>query len=209
MLSESVQVSGADFKLPHASTETQNAVSADGQVIDLPKGVYNRVFILAASMNGDAPAEFKVGAASVRFNIQAWNGYLGQWDTREWKNVPNFNWSLSATAKWPPADLAERERRAPSVKYPDDYIGLREGFVKPAEVAWYASHHHTAEGLNVPYQYSYLYSYSTDLPAGAKTLTLPENKNVKVLAVSVANVPPQVTPVDPLFDTLGHTTPAQ
>jgi alpha-mannosidase len=193
--------------LPHASTETKDAVSADGQVIQLPKGDYNRVFILAASSNGDIPAEFKVGAAPVRFNIQAWNGYLGQWDTREWKNVPNFNWDISANAKWPPADLAAREKRAPSVKYPEDYVGLREGFVKPAEVAWYASHHHTAEGLNVPYQYSYLYAYSTNIPAGATTLTLPKNANVKVFAVSVANVPPQVTPAAPLFDTLQHAAP--
>ncbi len=207
MLGDSVSVSGVEFKLPHASTETENAVSANGQVIELPHGDYNRVYVLAASSNGDVPAEFKVGASPVRFNVQAWNGYVGQWDTREWKNVPNFNWNISATAKWPPEDFAARERRAPSVKYPEDYLGLREGFVKPAEVAWYASHHHTAEGLNVPYQYSYLYAYSADLPAGVNKLTLPKNENVKVFAVSVAKVPPQVTSAAPLFDALQHTAP--
>ncbi|HEY4359190.1 MAG TPA: glycoside hydrolase family 38 C-terminal domain-containing protein [Acidobacteriaceae bacterium] len=207
MLGESIDVGGVDFKLPHASTETDDAVTANGQVIELPRGNYNRVYILAASSNGDVPAEFKVGSTPVRFNVQAWNGFLGQWDTREWKNVPNFDWNISATAKWPPADFAEREKRAPSVKYPEDYLGLREGFVKPAEVAWYASHHHTAEGLNAPYQYSYLFAYSAELPTGARTLTLPKNTSVKVLAVSVANVPPQVTPAVPLFDALAHTEP--
>ena len=207
MLGDSVMLSGTEFKLAHASTNTKDALAADGQVIELPKGDYNRVFVLAASSDGDIAADFKVGAAPVRFNVQAWNGYLGQWDTREWKNVPNFDWNISANAKWPPSDLAEREKRAPSVRYPEDYVGLREGFVKPAEVAWYASHHHTAEGLNVPYQYSYLYAYSTDLPAGTTTLTLPKNKSVKVFAVSVAKVPPQVTPAAPLFDTLEHTAP--
>ncbi len=208
MLAESVMVNGVEFKLPHASTDTKDAVSADGQVIELPKGDYNRVFLLAASSSGDTPAEFKVGSAAARFNIQAWNGFLGQWDTREWKNVPQFNWNISPTTKWPPADLADREKRAPSVRYPDDYVGLREAFIKPAEVAWYASHHHEATGLNVPYQYSYLYTYSTEIPAGAKTLTLPKNTNVKVFAVSVAKVPPQVTPAAPLFDTVRLTAPA-
>ncbi len=207
MLGESINVNGVEFKLPHASTDTENAVSANGQVIQLPDGTYNRVYLLAASSTGDVAADFKVGSAPVRFNVQAWNGYVGQWDTREWKNVPSFDWNLSATAKWPPANLAEREKRAPSVKYPEDYLGLREGFAKPAEVAWYASHHHTAAGLNAPYQYSYLFAYSAELPAGAKTLTLPKNANVKVLAVSVANVPPQVTAAAPLFDTLRHTAP--
>jgi alpha-mannosidase len=46
----------------------------------------------------------------------------------------------------------------PSPRYPDDYAGLREGYVKPADVAWYVSHYHTADGLNEPYRYSYLFA---------------------------------------------------
>jgi alpha-mannosidase len=34
--------------------------------------------------------------------------------------------------------------------------------VKPVDVAWYASHYHTADGLNEPYQYSYLFAYAMD-----------------------------------------------
>ena len=95
----------------------------------------------------------------------------------------------------------------PSPRYPEDYAGLREGYVKPAEVAWYASHHHTADGLNEPYQYSYLFAYAMDVPAGAKTLTLPSNGKVRVFAVSVAEENPLVSAAQPLYDTLRHSEP--
>ena len=87
-------------------------------------------------------------------------------------------------------------------------LGLTPGYVKPADVAWYCSHHHTAEGLNEPYQYSYLFAYAIDLPANAKTLTLPNNDKVKVLAVSVADEGPLVKPAQALYDMLGRTEPA-
>jgi alpha-mannosidase len=40
------------------------------------------------------------------------------------------------------------------------------------------------------------------LPANARTLTLPDNANIRVLAVSVAEENPQVKPAQPLHDTL-------
>ena len=48
-----------------------------------------------------------------------------------------------------------------------DYTGLTPGFIKRAPVAWFASHHHDADGANVPYAYAYLYAYEVDLPEGA------------------------------------------
>jgi alpha-mannosidase len=92
-----------------------------------------------------------------------------------------------------------------SPSYPEDYLGLRPGYIKPATLAWYASHHHTPDGLNEPYQYSYLFAYGIDLPSNAKTLTLPSNDRIRVLAVSVAKEEPSVSPAHPLYDTLGRT----
>jgi hypothetical protein len=54
----------------------------------------------------------------------------------------------------------QREKRPPAPRYPEDYLDLEPGFIKPAGLAWYASHHHTADGLNQPYQYPYLFAYS-------------------------------------------------
>ena len=82
------------------------------------------------------------------------------------------------------------------------FPGLAPGYIKRADVAWYASHHHTPDGLNEPYQYSYLFAYAIDLPANARTLTLPDNANIRVLAVSVAEGNPEVKPAQPLYDTL-------
>ncbi|HKS76680.1 MAG TPA: hypothetical protein VJQ82_25925, partial [Terriglobales bacterium] len=89
-----------------------------------------------------------------------------------------------------------------SPRYPQDYIGLSRGYIKRAPLAWYASHHHTPDGLNEPYQYSYLFAYSMQLPRNATTLTLPKNENVRILAISVAHESPAVIPVEPLYDTL-------
>jgi len=210
MLPAQIAYHGVEFKLASAKTGTPNAVVAAGQVIDLPAGHYNRVYILAAAAGGDQVASFKVGDKATDLNIQDWSGFIGQWDTRVWKNNTVRDWAISAHhAVWPPADLEERERRAPSPRYPEDYVGLEAGFVKPAGVAWYASHHHTANGLNVPYQYSYLFGYSVAVSENGKTMTLPKNDKIRILAISVAEENPELHPVQPLYDTLNRTAPPQ
>jgi alpha-mannosidase len=70
-------------------------------------------------------------------------------------------------------------------------------------LAWYASHHHTADGANEPYAYSYLFAYSIALPANARALTLPDNDKIRVLAITVADESAEVIPAQPLYDTLG------
>jgi alpha-mannosidase len=206
MLSEKLTFDGVNFQLAHAATGAPNAVIADGQNISLPQGDFNRVYILAAA-NGDQTATFNLDRAASTLNIENWGGFIGQWDTRLWKTTPE-NWAISAQhAAWPPADMEKREAQRPSLKYPDDYIGLREGYIKPAPVAWYASHHHTEDGLNDPYAYSYIFAYALEMPAGgAKHLTLPKNGNIRVLAVSVAKSGGTTIPAHPLFDTLQHTS---
>jgi alpha-mannosidase len=206
MLPARMSFHGVEFKLGDAHTGSANAVVAKGQTIALPAGEYNRVYLLAASTEGDQVGEFRVGGKAARLSIEDWGGFIGQWDTRLWKGESKREWAISAHhAVWPDADVNEREFRAPSPRYPEDYVGLREGYVKPAELAWYASHHHTATGLNEPYAFSYLFGYSIDVPANAHTLTLPKNDRIRVLAVSVAEENPELVPVAPLYDTLVHT----
>ena len=81
-------------------------------------------------------------------------------------------------------------------------VKITPGFIKRAPVAWFASHRHGADGANEPYAYSYLFAYTIDLPAGAKTLTLPNNERIRILAVTVANEASEVRPAQPLYDTL-------
>ncbi len=210
MLPKKIVFHDVEFHLAAAKTGQPNAVVAKGQTIPLPEGRYNRIYILAASAEGDQNGTFTVGKSEFPLKIQSWTGFIGQWDTRLWKpQQPEKNWAISANhAAWPPTDMKDREARAPSPRYPEDYIGLEPGYVKPAALAWYASHVHTPQGLNQPYQYSYLFAYPIDIAEGAKTIKLPDNDKIRVLAISTAEEGDRLAPASPLFDTLGRTEPA-
>lgn len=208
MLPQTIEYGGVQFKLAPSGTGSANAVVPRGQSIQLPAGQYNRVYILAASADGDQKADFQLGNRIVTLNVQDWSGFIGQWDTRLWKQVPERDWAISANhPAWPPADLQERELRPITPRYPEDYIGLNPGYVKTADLAWYASHHHTADGLNQPYQYSYLFAYAIDVPSGECRLTLPNNDKIRFLAISTANEAPKLRPAYPLYDTLNRAEP--
>jgi alpha-mannosidase len=205
MLPREISFNGVNFRLPEAKTAVPDAVIAKGQTIDLPPGHYNRVYILASAIDGDQNAAFRIGNRVANLKIEDWGGFIGQWDTRLWKNEPKRDWAISAHhAVWPPPP---NWPKAWQPRYPEDYVGLVPGYVKPATLAWYASHHHTADGLNEPYQYSYIFAYDLDLPANAHTLVLPDNHKVRIFAISVAQENPHVRAAAPLYDTLGRSEP--
>jgi alpha-mannosidase len=178
MLPSQIRFNDVQFQLAAAQSGGPNAVVAKGQTIDLPAGHYNRLYILAASAEGDQKATFKLGNAAVDIIVEDWGGFIGQWDDRQWTSKDTSN---------------------------DDYgqmTGIRPGYIKRADLAWYCSHHHNAAGENVPYSYSYLFAYPIDLPAGAKTIILPDNDRIRILAMSVAKENPAVKPAQPLYDVL-------
>ena len=178
MLPAQIRFNDVQFELAPAKTGFPNAVVAKGQTIDLPTGDYNRVYVLAASAEGDQKATFDVGGKKVALNIQDWGGFIGQWDDRQWSSKDTSH---------------------------DDYgemTGIKPGYIKRADLAWYCTRHHNAAGANVTYRYSYLFAYPIDLPAGTKTIRLPNNDNVRILAVSVAHENSPVTAVQPLYDVL-------
>jgi alpha-mannosidase len=178
MLPEQITFNGVRFQLAPAKTGEPDAVVAEGQIIRLPEGEYHRAYVLAAAIDGDQSATFEAGGGKTTFNIQDWGGFIGQWDDRKWSSKDTLN---------------------------DNYgemLGIKAGYIKRADLAWYSSHHHNAAGQNVPYRYSYLFVYPVDLPAGAKTIKLPENNKVRILAISVADENPVVKPAQPLYDIL-------
>ena len=82
-------------------------------------------------------------------------------------------------------------------------------YSKRDNIAWYASHRHSA-GANDAYQYSYLYKYEISLPKGAKSITLPVNDKIKILAITVAiKTNEDVTPLQPLYDDFKDAKNAQ
>ena len=81
-------------------------------------------------------------------------------------------------------------------------LGITPGFIKRAALGWFASHRHTPSGTNEAYAYSYLFVYTLDVPAGARTLTLPDNDSVRILAITGSNERAVIKPAQPLYDTL-------
>jgi alpha-mannosidase len=81
-------------------------------------------------------------------------------------------------------------------------IGLRPGFIKRADIAWFSSQRRTPDGIPEPYAYSYLFAYAVDLPPGARSITLPDNDRIRILAITVADEPWVTRPAQPLYDTL-------
>ena len=209
MLPATLEYDGVSFHLAHAGTNLANAVVPRGQSIALPAGRYNRVFILASSAHGDQKAGFRTGSRSTVLNIQDWGGFIGQWDTRLWTKEPDGNqdWAISASHQVPASALEHRppstinSRYAP--RYPEDFLGVETGFLKPAGLAWFASHQHNKDGLNLPYHYSYVFAYAIEIQSGERTLTLPENPNIRIFAVSVAQQESGLVAVKPFFDTPG------
>jgi alpha-mannosidase len=194
MIPSDLEFGGVRFKLEAAEAGKHNAVVAKGQTIELPAGKYNQVYILAASADGDQMATFRAGDQPVDLNIEDWGGFIGQWDSRSWANkeVP-VRYPQGYT---PPAD-------APKTETVMEFTGqITPGFIKRAPVAWYCDHRHTADGKNEAYSYSYLFEYAIDLPEGAKSLTLPDNGKIRIMAVSVAKEAGLTKPAEPLYDTL-------
>jgi alpha-mannosidase len=192
MLPAQITFNDVQFRLAPATNWALNAVVARGQTLELPTGRYNRVYVLAASAEGDQKASFKTGSNNAdltihNLTVHGWGGFIGQWDDRQW------------IAKDTPIEghPGQTER--------DDYAemtGIKPGYIKRADLAWYCTHHHNAAGENVPYSYSYLFAYPIDLQPGAKTIQLPDNEKIRILAISVAEENPEVKAVQPLYDVL-------
>ena len=183
---------GVPFRLGSTADGQKNALACRGQSVPLSAGDFDRVMLLAAASNGDKPVVFKfTGDAPAepmegKATVQDWGGYVGQWDNRLWKGQV-----AELTYGWDnPLD------------------GLVPGFVKPATVAWYASHRHERGGDGF-YDYCYLFKYEFDLPKGARTLVLPDAPDARVFAITMVKSGRGPAPAArPLYDTFADHQPS-
>jgi len=207
MLPAEIPFGGIRFALGPTAGDAANAVVAKGQTVTLPSGDFDRLYVLAASADGDRQVTFGVGDRSVPLTVQDWGGYIGQWDNRVWRQV-----ELPTPPEPAASDSSREAQRARRIRTwvaangprtTDEFSGtIVPGYVKRAPVAWFSSHRHDADGANEPYAYAYLFAYAIDLPEGAATLTLPDVPAVRVLAVTAAKNAGGVVPARPLYDTL-------
>ncbi len=209
MLPREITFSGIRFSLAPAGTP--NAISAHGQTINLPAGQFNRVYLLAAAYSGganddgaprlpnaDTQATFKVGDQPVNLTIQNWTGYIGQWDNRLWQ-ARTRQVAVSRGANAAPAPGAPATRTITTQEFTGQIV---PGFIKRADIAWFASHRHADDGSNQAYEYSYLFAYRLDLPAGANAITLPRDEHIRILAITAVNEPAPLRPAHALYDVL-------
>ncbi len=125
---------------------------------------------------GDQKATFQVGGKKVDLNIQDWGGFIGQWDDRQWSSGDTSS----------------------------DNYGKMIGLTRPTSNAptWHGTARITTTPpvKMLPYSYSYLFAYPIDLPEEARTITLPNNDKIRILAMSVGEENPELKPTQPLYD---------
>jgi alpha-mannosidase len=171
LLPDFIESEGIRFKIGSKEDEQNNAVVCGGQTIPLPARSYTKLYLLAAAAN-DTRADFYVDGQPTALGIQRWTGYVGQF----------YNRILSPDQ--------------------DKVVEMKEPYAKTDNIAWFASHCHNNYPMkNQAYQYCYLYKYAIPIPAGAKNITLPNNRGIKILAMTVAD--PQIEdlkPLQPLYD---------
>lgn len=199
MLPRELSYAGIEFRL--APPDKANAVVARGQEISLPAGV-SRLYVLATSVGGDQNVAFHVGSKPVNVTVQDWGGFIGQWDDRQWKQTEVRLQPRTPPPDVPPDVAALLQRPRTRLDPYGEMLGITPGFIKRAPLGWFASHRHTPEGSNEAYAYSYLFVYTLDVPANARTLTLPNNGRVRIMAITASNERGGVTPAHPLYDTL-------
>jgi alpha-mannosidase len=199
MLPRELSYGGITFHL--GPPDKANALVARGQEISLPAGV-RRLYVLAASVGGDQNVAFRVGSEAINVTVQDWSGFIGQWDNRQWKET-----EVRLLPRTPPADIpadiaALLQRSRTRLDPYGEMLGITPGFIKRAPLGWFASHRHTPGGTNEAYAYSYLFVYTLDVPLNARTLTLPNNDSIRIMAITASNESTTIKPVQPLYDTL-------
>jgi alpha-mannosidase len=199
MLPRELSYAGIVFRL--GPPDKANALVARGQEISLPAGA-RRLYVLATAVGGDQNVTFNVGTEATSVTVQDWSGFIGQWDNRQWKETEVRLQPRTPPADVPPDIAALLQRSRTRLDPYGEMLGITPGFIKRAPLGWFASHRHTPSGTNEAYAYSYLFVYTLDVPANARTLTLPNNDRVRILAITGSDEHSMVKPAHPLYDTL-------
>lgn len=88
------------------------------------------------------------------------------------------------------------------------HTGHTEGFLKTADIAYCGTHLHSMnDNADMPYEFTYMFDVALDVPAGARTLTLPINDRVTIFAATAVSGDhrQRLAPVTPV---LGVNLPA-
>jgi alpha-mannosidase len=152
----SLQLAGATFSFGPKDRGDMNVLRCRGQQLELPKGLWNRLYLLATAL-GDREAVFEIGGVKVPLWIQDWAEPIAQWDNRLNGGVRH-----------------------------DDPAEIVPAYTKTARLGWLGTHRHDRDGRNQAYAFTNVFFYRLDLPRGVAVVTLPNDPAVRILAATVA-----------------------
>ncbi|WP_462317175.1 alpha-mannosidase [Marinilabilia sp.] len=162
MMGNEIVMGNVTFKIGPSGVTEYNAVECMGQDIQLPEGT--KVLHILAAADVDTDVIFKAGEKEFPLTIGGWTGNLGCWDNREFEGyVAELSYSMRNNLKT-----------------------IHPAYYRNQRVAWAASHHHRPTG-DALYEYSYMFAYRLEIPDGATSITLPNARFVRILAMSIGD----------------------
>jgi alpha-mannosidase len=148
---------GVVFRTGSQEPGVLNVVACADQEIALPDGDFNELYVLAAAVGGGRATTFTVGDADHEIWVQDWSQPVGQWNSRL---VGGVVYHAAAA--------------------------ITHAYINRADVAWVGTHRHGPGGENEPYVYTHFFKYRLDLPKQAETVRLPNDGNIRILAMTAA-----------------------
>lgn len=159
-----------DGKIEKIRRTENSALIPRGDTIQLPAGNFNCIYFLAAATE-DTKATFNVDGNDVTLGIQYYSGFIGQWNTLTFDRPMNEELPMNEVT----------------------LLKQTPAYLKQDNIAWVGTHRHSIVGVNEAYKFCYLYKYAIDIPQGAKTLVLPDNNKIRIMAITVSNDPTKNT----------------
>ncbi len=156
LISQEIESESIRFKIGSTVDEQNNAISCRGQEIELPKGEYNKLYIMATASN-DVKDSILIGDKYCPLNVQGAFGFVGQFYNRR---------------------LTEDQRTVTKVITPFTRRDNIAWFASHRHIAY--------PSKNDAYQYCYIYKYEVNIPKGVQKVTLPNNNKIIVFSMTVA-----------------------
>ena len=162
MIDDEVKMGNISFNIGPREERAYNSLSCLGQSIDIPEGT--RILHILAAADVDTDVTFKAGEKEFPLTIGGWSGYMGLWDNREFEGfVAELSYSMRNKLKT-----------------------IHPAYIRDQRIAWSASHRHLPE-TDALYEYGYMFAYRLEIPEGATSLTLPDSRFVRIIAMSVGD----------------------
>ncbi len=209
LLPPMLSLNGVTFKFGSGATGAKNVLVPTGERLALPQGSFNRLYVVAAAVGGDARATILSGPRTPNpgpraFTVREWQGPIGQWDSRL-KEPSALREPFVPASAGRGGNPSRQEIQDGLVVRWDPASGevsgienIRRGFAKRDEIAWIGSHRHAPDGNQI-YVASYLFIYGVDLPEGTKEITLPANDRLRIMAITAAREPRAAIPARTLY----------